>query len=139
MPRVARPPPGTPPIDQPTAVEELVDDEWTALGEDGSVVSPAALRMLELELAQRNEEVAQLNTLAESLVLQMAERDVTIDEQEAQLAEQRQLLIRQPSDSTAEAMLGPVPAAQLPARRSVAEQAALYALALAVAVYVAVA
>ena len=79
---------------------------WSGLG--GTGLRAGALPSLELntevqieelsvhqlaqELQERTDRLMQLDTLAESLVLQVADREVTIDEQEQLIDEQRQLL-----------------------------------------------
>ena len=57
-----------------------------------SLVEELSVHQLTLELQERTDRLSQLDNLAESLVLQVADRDVTIDEQERLIDEQRQLL-----------------------------------------------
>ena len=57
-----------------------------------SLVEELSVHQLSLELQERTDRLSQLDNLAESLVLQVADRDVTIDEQERLIDEQRQLL-----------------------------------------------
>ena len=56
------------------------------------LVEELSMHQLAHELKERTDRLVQLDTLAESLVLQVADRDVTIDEQEQLIDEQRQLL-----------------------------------------------
>ena len=56
------------------------------------LVEELSVHQLAHELKERTDRLVQLDTLAESLVLQVADRDVTIDEQEQLIDEQRQLL-----------------------------------------------
>ena len=56
------------------------------------LVEELSVHQLAQELQERTDRLMQLDTLAESLVLQVADREVTIDEQEQLIDEQRQLL-----------------------------------------------
>ena len=56
------------------------------------LVEELSVHQLAHELKERTDRLVQLDTLAESLMLQVADRDVTIDEQEQLIDEQRQLL-----------------------------------------------
>ena len=59
---------------------------------DDVLVEELSVHQLAQELQERTDRLMQLDTLAESLVLQVADREVTIDEQEQLIDEQRQLL-----------------------------------------------
>jgi len=63
------------------------------LGANGeALVEELSVHQLAQELQERTDRLMQLDTLAESLVLQVADREVTIDEQKQMIDEQQQLL-----------------------------------------------
>ena len=62
------------------------------LDANAEVLEELSMHQLAQELKERTNRLVQLDTLAESLVLQVADREVTIDEQEQLIDEQRQLL-----------------------------------------------
>ena len=70
-------------------VEELSVHQ---LGANGEVVEELSVHQLAQELQESTGRLMQLDTLADSLLLEVAEHKVTIDDQQQQIEEQKQLL-----------------------------------------------
>ena len=70
-------------------VEELSVHQ---LGVDGEAVEELSVHQLAQELQESTGRLMQLDTLADSLLLEVAEHKVTIDDQQQQIEEQKQLL-----------------------------------------------